>query len=361
MFGASRKSRILGWLVLGTLLASILQIGQVRELGGSPTSLISAGIDHPLAPVIQRELPGVVFAEGIGHDGQLFYAMGLDLLGAEVPEAMRPTEEPAYRYRRILFPALASAGGALDGSALLWGMIVISALAVGVAAAAAADIAAHFEMSHWLAAAVVLNPGVWMSARLLTADNLALALGLLAVAAFLRGRIGWAGVCLALAALGKEPALAFAVGVAGYSWFSQSRRAEALRMTIIAVVPLALWMIYLTSTFDDPLSASGNLVLPGVGVVEGAMRWPDLPLDESIWSVLTLVTSIVAVLGLWRGHPLWRWLSWAWVAVGLVASELVWTLGNNAIRTLAPIITLTVLGVAHRLTAGTGRPTPPAL
>src|SRR5690554_3998882 len=343
---AARHRTLLKWFLVGVVLGAIFQVAQANALGG-PTGLIHAGDRHPLADLIRSELPDVAFTEGIGHDGQLFYAIGVDPLGRFVPDQMVAAESPSYRYRRILFPVVASLGGLLDGEALLWGMIVVSALSVGVATAAAADIALRLGINPAVALAVALNPGVWMSARLLTADNLALALGLAAVSALLARKETLAVVCLALAGLAKEPALAFAAGLAGYTWWSLDERKSAAATVLVPGASLLAWMAYVGWAIGNPFDASGNVVAPGAGIIAGVARWSIVGADDIAWAVLTLVALVVSVPLLWKAPVLWRWLTWSWVAVGLVASELVWSVGNNAVRTLAPILTLTAMGVVH--------------
>lgn len=83
--------------------------------------MLRVGIDHPIAEVIDDQLPGTPMIDGYGHDGKYFYAIGLDLTARWIPEQM-DAKSASYRYRRIAYPTLSSFFGTLEGSHLLWGM-----------------------------------------------------------------------------------------------------------------------------------------------------------------------------------------------------------------------------------------------
>jgi hypothetical protein len=332
------------WFVVGAFSISVLQFSQAQATGGIG-GLIKVGADHPLAEAITSEVPGIPVAPGLGHDGQLYYAIGLDLTGNEIPAMMEPVESAAYRYRRIGYPALSSLFGLLDGSRLIWGMAVVNAASVGLAAAATAAIAQHFRRTPWAALAVVLNPGVWLSALLLTADNLALAVGLLAVLAFLKRQVGWATAALAVAVLTKEAALAFSLGLAGFAWWSTRDRKTAGWLIAGSVLPLAAWLTIVHAGIGNLLASGAALGLPFDGLVTAAGVWGDQSLQNNLFNGLTLAFMAVGAFGLFDRRLLWRWLIWPWIVIALVSSRFVWIFGNNSVRVFAPMIVLTVLAL----------------
>ena len=130
--------------------------------------------------------------EQAGHDGQFSYLIAVDPLGrGPAPDLF---DHGAYRYRRILLPALGGGFGLFDGEAALAGLIVWSAVGMGLATAAIADLGASFGTRPWVVAGVLANPGVWLSVQLLTPDVLALGLALTGVALWRRGlRVGGGG------------------------------------------------------------------------------------------------------------------------------------------------------------------------
>jgi hypothetical protein len=349
----TRTSRqlFLVWFLAGTVAAAILQVGQTRVMGGVPEGLLFAGDLQEVHVLVQEELPRTPIWEGFGHDGQIFYAVGLDLAGEWVPDILLSSP---YRYRRILYPALASGFGALGGEGLLWGMIVLAAIPMGLASGAAAALASHLGWTRLAPVLVILNPATWLSARLLTADNLALALGLLGLLAFVRRRDGWAIAALAAAALTKEPYLAFAAGIAGYAWF-QGERWRATRLLTGATVPMLAWWGYIALAIGNPLDSGGNVVPPFVGLIDAVDHWPSLRPRDWLYlgaALLGVVASVVTVL---RGPRLLAWLVGPWLLVAILSADLVWNVGNNAIRAFAPLFTLGLIAVTTVVHMGGSR------
>lgn len=330
------------WFLIGASVVALFQFAHSQAVGGY-AGLLRAG-DPALRPVIAAELPDLPPRHDLGHDGQISYVQGLDLLGDVMPDLF-PDASAAYRYRRIAYPALASLGGLLSGETLLAGMVLVSIISVGLAAAAAAAIARHYSKSPWLALSVVLNPGVWLSALLLTSDNLALAGGLLAVLAVLKGRIPWAITSLAVAALAKEVAVVFAVGLSGHLLFDRQRRAATVVLAG-SLTPLLLWSFYLNEKIGGAFGSSGNLGLPLQGLIEAARVWGQQAVDENVFNAIILSFLLLGTVSLRRMNNFWRCLLVPWILLGVLVSHLVWDVGNNSMRTLAPIIILTILGSA---------------
>lgn len=343
------------WFLIGTASAAILQLGQARVMGGVPEGLLFAGTWQEVHPLVVEQLPRTPVFEGFGHDGQIFYAVGLDLRGEWVPDILKSAP---YRYRRILYPALASGFGSMDGSALLWGMILLAALPVGLAAGAVGAIVTHPSFGSgsrivgWAPLAVVLNPSSWLSSRLLTADNLVLAFGLLGVLAFLRRKDTWAILALAAAALTKEPSIAFAAGLAVFAWF-QRERLRALRIALGAGLPMLAWWAYVAVAVGNPLDSGGNVVAPFAGILKSIPVWTDQRPRDWLYLTVVLFGCAASVWVVVRGKRLWASLVAPQLLIALMSSHLVWHLGNNAVRAFGPLLTLACLG----LLAGSRRAT----
>ena len=331
------------WFLLGTLGVGVLQWSHAQATGGLG-GLIKVGEDHPLAERIMAEVPGIPVAPGLGHDGQIYYAIGLDLLGQEVPELMEPMEAVGYRYRRIGYPALASFFGILDGSSLLWGMVVVNAVSAGVAAAAAAAIASHFGRTYWVGLAVVLNPGVWLSALLSTADNLALAAGLVGLLALFKRRWRAAVAAFALAALTKEVALVFALGTAGYL-LTRERPRSAASLFAGAASPLIAWTTFVQLRIGGLFETGANLGPPFEGIVQAASEWPAQSLQNNLLNGLVVTSAAAWIAVSRRCDRIWHWVIWPWMAVALLSARFVWIFGNNAIRVFAPLVVLVVIAL----------------
>ena len=331
----------LKWFAIGAVAAGFLAWSQANEVGGI-AGMLQVGETSELRPYIEAELGPIPLARGHGHDGQIYYAMGLDLIGNEVPELV---DHGGYRYRRILFPLISSLGGLLGGEALLWGMVTVTVVAIGVAAGVVAVVARHHGRSEWLALAVVLNPGIWLSIRLLTADTLAIAtmtVGLLAV--LLARPRGWLGFSLSV--LAKDVYLATPGGLA------VSRERSRWRLVAIPAAVLVAWMTWVTFAIGDGFTGRGNLAWPFTGIVESWGHWAGLAGDDLVYLVFALLSVLAGlVYGAWAGGRL-RWAILAWSVLGVISSNWVWDFGNNAARVFAPIVILIAIDLACRPGAG---------
>jgi hypothetical protein len=336
--------QLVAWFLVGVVVAMFLQWLQVRALGGDWTSLVNAGRQSALRPLIEAELGPVTTVEQAGHDGQFSYLIALDPLGqGEAPDLF---DHGAYRYRRILLPALGGGFGLLSGEAALVGLMVWSIVGMGLATAAIADLGAARGTRPWVVAGVLANPGVWLSVQLLTPDVLALGLALGGVALWLRDYRVAGVAALALAALTKDQYLLVAAGLAGWEWFRVHRRESFLLMTG-ATLPLVIWSIFLTISMGEGLTPRGNFSIPFVGIIDAAGGWANTGTKDLVFSLIATAGLLAAAfVSFVTQSRLLRWLTWPWVVLAVVSSGWVWNLGNNSLRVFAPLLALAVLGVA---------------
>jgi hypothetical protein len=332
----SARTAFIKWSILGLLLAVISMAPQTLTIG-SAAGLLRVGEDSGLRPLIEEQLGTVPLAPAGGHDGQLYYAIALDFHGDTVGPLL---DHASFRYRRILFPLVGSGFGTLDGHALLAGMLIVNVLAAGIAAGAVAAVAVARGGSQWVALSVVLNPGLWLSLRLVTPDALALALmslGLLLTT--LKKERSTAGV-LALSVLAKEAYLVTPMGLA------MGRGRRAWLPLAASGAALGLWILWLTARFGSALSVRQNITIPFLGIWDASTYWPNLTSDE--WFYLTVALASVfagLVVGIWKPSFV-RWPLLGWSILGVISSDLVWNLGNNAARVLAPIPLLVALSLS---------------
>ena len=325
------------WVALGGIAAALLLWAQAQAVGGS-AGLLQVGETSALRPIIEEQLGEIPVARGPGHDGQIYYAIGLDLDGDEVAPLL---DHGAFRYRRILYPLLASGFGLLQGEALLIGMIVLAAGSVAVASGAVAATAVRLGRSEWLALAVILNPGVWLSVRLLTADVLALALmavGLLAASSSSRT----AAASFTLSILAKDVYLVTPAGL------SAARDRRRWLLFVVPAVVLIFWMSWLTLTLGDGFTGRGNLALPFLGIVEASQNWGNLDLEELFYLGFALTSVAVGIVFAVLRQSWLRLPILGWSILGIVSSNWVWDFGNNSARAFAPVALLVALALASQ-------------
>ena len=346
-----KPRQIAGWFVVGVLVTFSLQWLQVRAMGGDWTGMVNTGNASALRPLIEEELGPVATFGPNGHDGQFSFVIAIDPLGqGPAPELF---DHGAYRYRRILLPVLGGGFGWFDGKATLVGLMVWSAIGMGMATAALADLGAGSGTRPWVVAGVLANPGIWLSVQLLTPDVLALGLALTGVALWRRGFRVWGLVALALAALAKDQYLLVALGLAGWEFFRAHRR-QAIVLIAGATAPLAIWSVWLTTTMGEGLTPRGNLSLPFLGILNAAERWPEIDAKNLTFAIIAgCGLLLAAIVPIFTRSALLRWLSWPWVLLAVISSDWVWNLGNNALRVFAPVLTFAMFGLVMLVGRGT--------
>lgn len=331
------------WSLLGGIAAGILILAQINAVGGY-SGLLQVGEVSRLAPLIEAEVGDLPLAPNKGHDTQIYYAIAIDLGGERMPELF---DHGPYRYRRILYPAVASVFGLVDGTALLTSMVVLTILGAAASTGLVAAIANRRGRSDWWALAVLLNPGVWLSTRLLTADIMALALMLLGLYWFLVGRRG-AAFAFALSGLAKEIYL-LTPGV-----LAISRDRTRWKLIIVPAIALVGWMTWLTMTMGNAFTGRGNVGWPFVGIIEASPVWRTFDTGDVLYLVFALAS---VALGLLHAVFVKSWLRWpilSWAILGLVSSSWVWDIGNNPARVFAPILVLVAIAGFARTPTGAG-------
>jgi hypothetical protein len=190
----------------------------------------------PMAFVME----GTRFRQGVpdgtwGYDGQFAYYIALDPLNA--PPWM---DHDAYRYQRILYPALVWVFS-LGGQPVLipWAMIAINLVCILAATWLLSGMLAKRGAPAWVALSFVFFIGVFVALRGNLLEPLAISLSLLGLAFSYRAKWLWAGLAFSLAILAKEMALAFLLGVVAWLLLRQTPPSvwEKLRSLSLRVIP----------------------------------------------------------------------------------------------------------------------------
>jgi hypothetical protein len=331
------------WLAAGLLVGLAIQTSQARY-AGNWTGLLAAGSQSPLFPILARELPGLVAFPDEGHDGQATYGVGLDPFLSERPPVV---PDASYRYRRIFLPMLGSAFGFLEGEPLLFALTTLNLLGFGLGCWAGSMIAETRRLPGWLAVAVLGNVGIWLSLQTTTPDAFAFGLMMLAVAMALRDRSGLAAVLLAASILTKETYGVAAVGLIAWALARGNRRSAG--RYAMALTPAIAWSAYLAVALGEGLATGGNLGLPLVGLFDAAGLWLETGLRDQVLTALTLAGLGMASFVTFRPWgDIWRFLLAPWVLLALVSSHWIWDLGNNSVRSLAPLLSFALFAVVEQ-------------
>jgi hypothetical protein len=327
----------LGWFAAGAGLVLAFQTFWVSLHQWDPTVLLRVGSGLSHKEVVEAELGPVHSLDPLGHDGQINYLIARDPLCRRGTDAyLREFDNPAYRYRRILYPLLAGGGGVFSGPATLAGMIAWIAVGAGLAAAAGAYLAKRWGLPGLTPFLLLLNPGIYLSAQTLTADALALGFALAGVALWEGRREGAAGIVLAAATLVKEACLLVPICLALTPLFDR-RLAATSRLLAVSGLPWLGWSFWVSGRVLGGAGAN-NFDWPGAGILTAVRLWPGMGPAEVVqgWLALLLVAGSVALA--WRSpNPFLRRSCLAWAGLAMLLSSDVWGYPGNLLRSLAPL------------------------
>jgi len=331
------------WALVGTAVGALLLWTQGVAVGG-PDGMLQVGPQSSLRPVVERELGQVPVSPTGGHDGQISFGIAVDLSGDEVAPLLG--DAAGYRYRRVLYPALASLFGVLSGPPVLWMMFGLAAVGMGLATAGIQMLADQMRAPVLVVLAVLANPGVWLGVRVLTPDALGLGLALLGLAFAARRSDRTAIALLAAAALTKEQFLLVAIGVAIWCLLDRER-VRAVLYFVAPAVPLAVWSLVLSARLGGGFDPRNSLDIPGRGIVRAIPNWALAQVD-GILAWLTLALVIGTAVALLRSRSRFAAsIAWPWIVLALLSSSAVWEFGNNSLRALAilaPLLALAIWG-----------------
>lgn len=291
--------RIVLLALVGAALTTSLALYDANRPGQHPARIVHPGADGPSAAVFLRDWPDETLPDGIGHDGQQFYAVARQPMHLE--EVAPDLDRPRYRLQRIAFPvlvwALHPAGG---GDGLITATVVVGALALLAGGVATGSLAARVGGSPAMALIFPLMPGAYMAMRISAADNLALAAALGAMALSLAGRHRWAVAAGVLAVLAKESLWLLLLGTALWR-----RDRRGIELAAIPAVAAGTWWVALRLLVEDHSEGVTEFTLPFVGLWDSMQYWLDGNTRFALYVVpLAFVIGIWALVRVGLRHPL---------------------------------------------------------
>jgi hypothetical protein len=306
------------YLASGHEARDFIKIGVIFQSANEVSERIK--VDPDYTPPRNRGL-----SQGTGYDGQFSYYMALDFENAHYY-----MDYPAYRYGRVLYPALAWAFALGRPDLIPAALIAINWLGMGLATLALAAWLRRRSISPWLALVVGLYPGLLLGVQRDLTEPLAYALVTAGIFLFDYGgrrRLLWAGLAFGLAGLARQTTVVFplclmgsllAAGVRG--WRFDGRVAAPLgRLVAFAFLSLAPVIAY-TAFLYEWLGALGR----GAGlelIPFRGLAGPDWALERQGVAILFVVVpavilSAIAIAAL-RAGPARREFAFLLVNVAL--------------------------------------------
>jgi hypothetical protein len=284
------------WTIVGLL--SIIYIVSILALHqGDPMALVNVGT---------RFDPGSPSGT-MGYDGQFNYQIARDPLAGWLH-----VDQPAYRYQRILYPAMARLLSLGDPGLLPWSLLVINLIAVSLGTALTEKLLATCGASPWYALVYGLNIGMLMAVRLDLNEPLAFLLVQFGALLWLQDRPHASAATFGLAALAKEVTLILSVGYILYTFLSKKWR-SGLVWSGLVIGPFLFWQAGLRVIFGTWGVRSGGALATPFELVPLHGWWGMASLNRSAFlfmSILVLPLAILPALGalgislrdLWHRH-----------------------------------------------------------
>ncbi len=336
---------IVGWAVLGTVLAVSIVLLDVARNRDTVGGLIHTGPSGPAAALMRLDFPDEPqFANG-EHDGPMVYAIARAPM--HLSEVAASLDRPRYRLQHPLLPWLGwlghpSGGGrGLESSLFVAGVLALFGGAVAIGA-----LATSLGGASWLAVCFPLLPGSFMSLRITVADALGMALVLGAVTLFLRGHT-WVAILIATAAVfAKEPALLTIAGVALWR-----RNRDAIAFVAVPLAAMLGWALWLRSQVPSGTIEVIEFTAPFRGWIGTAQLWFTGNATLAIPTVLAaLVVTALTLVRRRPSHPLY----WAVVLnlafLALLDRDVI-GLDRNGTRMTLPLLSLAIVALATPLAA----------
>ncbi len=278
------------WVAFGTPLAWVTLGESAADLG---------------LPVYTKE----------GYDGQFTYYIARDPVSAA-----SLIDVPAYRYQRILLPALGWLLSFGMDQLIPFALVAVNLVALGVSTALLEQLLVTHKASRWYALGYALSLGVLGTVRLALPEVLAYGLCIAGLWFLGRDRLPQSAIAFALAALAKEVTLLVS-GAVGFHllFFGEGPLTDRLRRALgfggavlapfIALqIGLFVWL-GVAGVGSGGAGASGFEVIPLMGVVR-ILTVGGPTVFVALMAVIGPFVLLPTGWGLWRCWHDWRAKEW---------------------------------------------------
>ena len=331
---------------LGSVL--IVYLAGVLLLGSNWNPTIFIKFDE-VTPALQeygeRQFEDIVYAGGEGHDGKYFFVQASDPFYLEPDQNAFLLDRPTYRAQRMLYPMLAGGFGLFPPYLTAWSLLIANVLAAGVGTFLTARVAEAMGLSPLFGLAFVVNPAVFVSAIIDTAEVFAMTFLMAAILMVIRRRPLGAAAFFALSALSKETMLVCVVGWVVYEFFGKRRLRWEMAIPFMAV---GAWWLYLRVRLDHlPTEGVEPLGRPFEGFMDALPDWlsqPALGNDFAIALALSFICLFLLSQALVR-RSLIPLLGAGFTLVAIIMVREVWLSYFDVTRGLTPLVTLFFLAL----------------
>jgi hypothetical protein len=350
------KSRDVGRLLpllvalVGVLFSAYMVGSLLASSDWNPTLLIKFGEEGSQKEYGQRYFDDLLLAVDQGHDGKYFYIQASDPFYLHPESHATFLDRPTYRAQRMLYPTVAGGFGLFAPSITAWSMIVVNLIVLGFGTFLTARLAQVLGLSAFYGLAFALNPGVFISVFIDSADVFAMAFAVTALFFTLKNQFWVASIAMTFAVLSRETMILVAIAIIAYTW--QRKRTFHISFLLPFAVG-ALWWVFVhlrIGYLDGSIQDTAAVGVPFKGFVEAMSFWLSNP-GNAADLVSGVALMLIALLVIWRGIFRRELLDLAALGFGLIAIVLVWEVWAayfDSLRALAPLVTFYVLMVPPR-------------
>lgn len=279
-------------IVLVTVVLSLMWPALKIAAYGSFDAVLGVGPRSPALSAVEADIPDLHRTTDYGHDGQYFYVIARHPFD---PRAAKGSVVPlAYRYRRILYPALAAVLAPNGGRWLITVFLLLSLAGVAMGAHALSRMPGG---RWWLPLTMAFSPGVIAALGMSLSDAFAAGLGLLAVALSMERRWWPMVAALVAAALTRETMMVVVAGLALAPGMTRQMRAATVAIPGAALGAWSWWSARAAGA-DAAEGGSQQMALPFQG---WASRY--VPGNERLLMGVVLLLMLAGAWRCWRDAP----------------------------------------------------------
>ena len=274
------------------------------EFERSISGFFLIGETFPKSPYLNTEEVILAKKEG-GYDGQMFLSLAFDpLMNHE--GTITALDNPRYRAKRILLPALAYLLGFGVYQLIPWLIVLINSMGIFLIYNLYSKLLIVPKKQCFFALAI---PGLWIVLRISTAEIIANLLVLYSYYLLQNNKDNISFTVLALACLAKETMLIFAFSYGLKYLFEKDYK--KISSMFICFIPFYFWHFYLIYRFglEGNYGETGNFTYPFYGVLE---KWSILINQENnkheylffLLLNIAMISLLIKIKQIWTYHPL---------------------------------------------------------
>lgn len=334
--------------LIGSALIAYIAFGLLSGSNWNPTVFIKfPQANDSIREYAESRFNDIVPAGNEGHDGKYFFIQASDPFYLQPDEHAHLLRRPTYRAQRMLYPTVAGGFGLLSPGLTAWSLVVLNVVAVGFGTYWTSHVATFLGLSPLFGLAFFVNPGVFISSVIDTAEVFAMAFLMVGILMVLERRPRAAALLFTLSVLSRETMLLCVLGWIIFEIAQKRRVRWEMSLPFLAV---GAWWLYLRVRIGylaDGVQDVKALGRPLEGFLDSFQRWFNQAgqIDDFVVAlVLVFICLFFVYLAVTR-RSLIPLMGAGFIVVALLMVEEVWVHYFDSTRALTPLITLFFLSL----------------